>query len=387
MRISLITSVPLVPPWDQADKNLAYALTAALPDHHFQVLTARGQPVPPGDNLQRLPLFSSRDPSLLEKLRIYSWFLSRPLARTVGSDPGSSPDLYHFVYQPYPLSSWLSRRMPDFRHRPSVHTVPATASRWTANPGLFFADRLVAISRYGRRKLEELGLCNVTYIPPGIDPSPWQSLVGQTARFKAELGLAGHPVALFPGHYGPGQGSEVMLRALPLLAVDCPGLRVLFACRIRSKAERTREIEVQRSLDALGLSDMVRLHNTVRDMRPLVGASDVVILPLETMRDKVDIPNILLEFLAAGKPIAISDLSPMSELIEDADAPPSAEPGIGLLFPPGDAEGLAQAVVKLLVDPALRERMGWRGQARVREQFAIRRVARQYDVLYHEMTG
>jgi glycosyltransferase involved in cell wall biosynthesis len=386
MRVSLVTSVPLVPPWDQGDKNLAYALTAALPEHHFEVLTARGQPAPPGDNLERRPLFGSRNPSLLDKLRIYAWFLSRPLARRAGRDPGPSPDLYHFVYQPYPLSSWFSRQLPEFRRRPSLHTIPATASRWTGNPRLFFADRLVAISRHGQRRLKELGLRNVTYIPPGIDPLPWQSLAGQSEHFKAELGLAGHPVALFPGHYGPGQGSGVMLRALPLLAAECPRLRVLFACRIRSEAERAREAEVRQALEGMGLAGLVHTHNTVRDMRPLIGASDVVLLPLESMRDKLDIPTTLLEFLAAGKPIVISDLAPMRELVEDPEGRPSPEPGVGLLVPPGDAGALARAAAALLADRNLREGMGRCGQALVREQFGIQRVAGQYESLYQEMT-
>lgn len=387
VRISVVTSVPLVPPWDQGDKNLAYALTTALPQHRFEVLTARGQPAPSGENLLRRPLYLARCPSHLDKIRIYGWFIRRPLRRIAGRDSGFAPDLYHFLYQPYPLSSWFSRRMPEFRRRPSLHTVPAAAGCPVADPRLFFADRLVAISRHGRQKLEALGLHNVSYIPPGIDPAPWESLAGRTEHFKAELGLAGHPVVLFPGHYGPGQGSEVMLKALPLLVAQIPQLRVLFACRIRSAEEREREREVIQRLAAKGLAEAVQIHNTVPDMRLLVGASDVVLLPLETMRDKLDIPATLLEFMAAGKPMVISDVPPLQELLEDPDGRRLQEPSAGLLVPAGDARALAQAAATLLADPALRERMGQQGQASVHEQFDIRRVARQYDALYREITA
>jgi glycosyltransferase involved in cell wall biosynthesis len=166
-----------------------------------------------------------------------------------------------------------------------------------------------------------------------------------------------------------------------------PGLRLLFACRIRSEADRAREAEFRRALECLGLSAMVRLHNTVPDMRPLVGASDVVLLPLETMRDKLDIPTTLLEFLAAGKPIVISDLPPMRELVADPDCQAAPEPGVGLLTPPGNADALAEATTALLADPALCQRMGRQGQALVRERFDIRRVAQQYDALYRELAA
>lgn len=387
VRISLVTSVPLVPPWDQGDKNLAYALATALPEHRFEVLTARSHPAPRGDNLQRHPLYRHRHPSLADKLRIYGWFMSRPPARALGRDPGPAPDLYHFVYQPFPLSSWFSRRVPDFRHRPSVHTVPAIAGCPPSDPRLFFARRLVAVSRYGQLKLEEMGLRNVTHIPPGIDPTPWAALAGREERYKAQLGLAGHPVALFPGHYGPGQGSEVILQALPLLAAEVPRLRILFACRIRSEVEETRKNEILRSLKASGLAGMVQMHSTVRDMSFLVGASDVALLPLETMRDKLDIPATLLEFLAAGKPVVVSDLAPLCELVSDGEERSCREPGIGLVVPAGDAGALARAAAGILTNPALRERMGHRGQARVRDRFDIRRVARQYAALYQEMVA
>lgn len=385
MNVSLITSVPLVPPWDQGDKNLAYALTTALPEHRFEVLTARGQPEPPGDNLRRRAIYRRRDPSLWDKLRIYGWFLSRPLTRSLRANAGPSPDLHHFIYQPYPLSSWFSRQMPDFRRRPTLHTLPASANLPDSDPGLFFADRVVAISRHGQRKLEKLGLRDVAHIPPGIDASPWHSIAGQAERFKAALGLNGRDVVLFPGHYGVGQGSEVMLEALPLLAAQHPQVCVILACRVRSEAGRRREREVRRWLQDVGLEHSVRIYNMVPDMRPLVGASDIVLLPLETMRDKLDIPTTLLEFLAAGKPIIISDLPPMHELVEDNDEGSGSEPGVGLLVPPGDAEALAQATSSLLEDAGRRRRMGRRGQILVQKQFDIRRVARQYDALYQEI--
>ncbi len=375
MNIFLITSVPIAPPWDQGDKNLAYALATALPAHRFRVLTYRGGPVPEGDNLEREPLYRSRQPSFWQKARVYWRLLGRPLA----VNGWAEPDLYHFIYRPYALSSWLCRLMPEFRRRPTLHTVPATADGRSLGRHLFFADRLVVLSEHGRQVLARLGLTNTVQIPPAIPVAHWAALRDQTDRLKAQLGVAGHPVLLYPGHYSPGYGADLLLRALPAIAAQVPDLRVLLACRPRSPDDEAREAAARQAVAQMGLAEAVRFYNVVPDMRLLIGASDLVLLPLETMRDKVDIPITLLEALAAGKPIVISDLPPMSELVRGCDDE------IGLVVPPGDADALAQAVIALLTDAALRRRMGERGTKLAWERFDIRQVARQYETLYTEM--
>lgn len=385
MNVFLITSVPLVPPWDQGAKNLAYALTCALSQHRFRVLIARDEPLPSGENLDLEPVYRSTCPSLIQKARVYWWLLSRPVSRFASSDTWHRPDLYHLIYQPYPLSSWLARLLPEFRRGPTLHTVPAAASLRPAVRDLFFADRVVAISEHGRQVLQQLGLENVAYIPPGIEVARWQTLHGQADRLKTRLELAGHPVVLFPGHYGPGQGAEVMFGALPRLVAQVPEVRVVFACRLRSPHDQERERSIRDAVNRQGLAEIVRFYSAVADMETLIGASDLVVLPLETMRDKLDIPTTLLESLAAGKPIVISDLPPMSELVVGAKSHSACQDEVGLAVPLGDSEALALAVAALLTDPGLREHMGRRGQALVRNRFDIQQVARQYETLYREM--
>jgi len=372
MNVFMITSVPVVPPWDQGDKNLAYALTEALPHHRFRILTTYDGPVPAGANLEPEPIYQSRHPSFNQKVRVYWWLLHHPAS----VNSRAAPDLYHLIYRPYALSSWMCRLLPEFRRRPTLHTVPATADGRPLSHRLFFAHRLVVLSEHGRQALQRLGLANVVHIPPGIAVARWAALRSQTVRWKARLALADHPVLLFPGHYAPGYGADLMLHALPRIVAQVPDVRVIFACRLRSPGDRERERGIQQAVTRMGLAPVVRFYNTVADMRPLIGASDLTVLPLETMRDKVDIPTTLLESLAAGKPVVISDLPPMNELLQG---------DVGLATPPGDAEALAQAIVALLKDAKLREHMGQRGQALVRERFDIHRVARQYERLYQEM--
>lgn len=56
----------------------------------------------------------------------------------------------------------------------------------------------------------------------------------------------------------------------------------------------------------------------------------------------------------------------------------------GLLVPPGDAAGLAAAILRLLDDPDLRERMGRAGRARMEQLFDARLWARSLHAVYQK---
>jgi glycosyltransferase involved in cell wall biosynthesis len=187
---------------------------------------------------------------------------------------------------------------------------------------------------------------------------------------------------LFPGHYGKGQGADLLFQAIPEVLSIEPETRFIFACRIRSYQDGQFERYIQLQLKDMGLDYAVRFFHRVIDMKMLIGACDMVTLPLETMRDKLDIPTSLLESLAAKKPIIISDISPMNEII-------NKEPwgkSIGIATPPGDVSSLAEAITTLTQNPQLREYMGGRGQKLIRQYYDIQISASKYLKIYQELT-
>ena len=54
-------------------------------------------------------------------------------------------------------------------------------------------------------------------------------------------------------------------------------------------------------------------------------------------------------------------------------------------MPAGDADALAAGLARLAEDPGLRERMGERARAHVRERFAVERLLGDIDSLYEEL--
>ncbi|HEY9524911.1 MAG TPA: glycosyltransferase family 4 protein, partial [Thermopolyspora sp.] len=82
----------------------------------------------------------------------------------------------------------------------------------------------------------------------------------------------------------------------------------------------------------------------------------------------------LLEAMALGKPVVLSDLPALSELVGGE--------GAGMLVPPGDPQALADALGALRDDPARRAEMGEAGRAEVAAKRTWSRIAETYRDVY-----
>ncbi|HEX6179496.1 MAG TPA: glycosyltransferase family 4 protein [Thermoanaerobaculia bacterium] len=81
------------------------------------------------------------------------------------------------------------------------------------------------------------------------------------------------------------------------------------------------------------------------------------------------IPVALMEALATGRPVVSTKISGIPELVEDGAS--------GFLVEPEDARALAAAMKKILTDRDLAEKMGRRGQEKVRAEFSQRECVAQ----------
>jgi glycosyltransferase involved in cell wall biosynthesis len=103
----------------------------------------------------------------------------------------------------------------------------------------------------------------------------------------------------------------------------------------------------------LGISQCVIFTGHVADVAGLLGAADISVFSSRSE----GCPNGVLESMAAGLAVAGTDVEGIKEAVGSAGAP--------YLAPPGDAEALAERILKLAVDPPLRSTLGEEHRRRV----------------------
>jgi glycosyltransferase involved in cell wall biosynthesis len=88
--------------------------------------------------------------------------------------------------------------------------------------------------------------------------------------------------------------------------------------------------------------------------------------------------QVIIEGMAAGKPVIATNAGGVPEIIEDGVT--------GLLVPMSDASAMADAIDRLLSDPAGSRAMGLRGQIHVAENFSIEKTVRGVMAAYRQLT-
>jgi glycosyltransferase involved in cell wall biosynthesis len=114
----------------------------------------------------------------------------------------------------------------------------------------------------------------------------------------------------------------------------------------------------------------------VDDFSGLLNACDMLLFPVSRMVAKIDTPLTVLEGMAVGLPVIITDLSPLSEVFK-AD--------VGIATPLGDNEAFAEAVLELSADENRRRQMGQAGQSVVREHYNVQNMVQAHEELYDEL--
>jgi glycosyltransferase involved in cell wall biosynthesis len=84
-----------------------------------------------------------------------------------------------------------------------------------------------------------------------------------------------------------------------------------------------------------------------------------------------------MEYMAAAKPVVSTRVGGVPELVQ--------EDVHGLLVDPRDPEALAEAVARLLRDPALAKRLGAEGRKRQQREFSLEAMVGRIEDLYEEL--
>ncbi len=196
----------------------------------------------------------------------------------------------------------------------------------------FPSDRLMLISNavdthYFRPRPDDGTLRHSLGIPPHVP------LIGTAARLT------------------PTKGQSILLTALPMIWAADPNVHVVLA------GAGGQEAELRQMAAGLPRSDQVHILGAIADIRSLLAALDLFVLP--SLAE--GLPFAVLEAMAMERAVVASAVGGTPEAVSDGVT--------GLLVTPVDSAQLAMAINRLLGDAALRERMGQAGRERVLELF------------------
>jgi glycosyltransferase involved in cell wall biosynthesis len=212
----------------------------------------------------------------------------------------------------------------------------------------------------------------IRVIPNGIDPQA-PAIRGPYSLRKA-LDIADHEVIIIcVANLYRVKGHAYLLKAFADLEssraqTEKPQVRLIFAGDGDLKESLVRQA---RSLSLIGgkSPDKVIFLGKREDVRDILRDVDICVLPSLSE----GMPNAILEYMAAGKPVIASRVGGNLELIIDGEN--------GILFDPGNIEQLAKAMKRMITDPQERVVMGGRGKMAVKS-FSIERMASRYDELF-----
>lgn len=192
-------------------------------------------------------------------------------------------------------------------------------------------------------------------------------------RTREALGLDDSTFALLAvGNLKPEKGYEDLLDALSLLRQRAPGraLTVLIAGG-RQDESYARMLDGQQS--RLGVSETVRFLGFRQDGPALYAAADAFVLHSR----KEGLPMVLLEAMAAGKPVVATAVGGVPGVVSDGVS--------GLLVPPREPAQLADAILRLMTDPDLASRLAQCGRQVVGKRYGSGAMARRYLDVYERV--
>jgi len=364
-----LISKPVAPPWNDATKVLVHGIVSNRAACAYRFFGTPSTEVLAGPHVRCEVVSRTHkfQPSTADHVRT--------LMRLVMS--GSQVSVYHCLFTPNPRTSLTLKLVLRAMRRPVIHTLCSSPRDWNDVAGLLFADRVVTVSEWARRSLEERGVAHVLHIPPGISmPKANHDAI---SRLRRDLGLRSDaPCLLFPGDYEYSAAHPVILEALPQIARDNPDAVLVFACRTKTPDALDIESAVRAQVERAGLLHRVRFLREVDEFESLLAMATVVLFPVQSLYRKMDVPVTLLQALALARPLIVTTLPPLRELLERP---------VGLGVASGDSAGLAAAVSTLLGDAGLRRAMGAEGVRLVTERHSAGRMARAYEELYLALAG
>lgn len=238
------------------------------------------------------------------------------------------------------------------------------------------ADRIVVISQGFYRNLLAKGVPpeKMVIIPNWVD-TEFISPRPKDSSLSRKLGLCDKFVVMYTGTISISSQAamEIVLEAARLLDSQKDILFVIVGEGLKKPALATRAKE-------LGLSNIKFLpFQPYSELPELLGASDILLVPLDQEKAALSLPSKLYNCMAASRPV-IGLASPDSDVAQLISST-----GCGVVVDPGDVISIVERVLWIKKESQSARKMAEQGRAYVEENFSRQLVLEKYNSLLGEL--
>ena len=270
-------------------------------------------------------------------------------------------------------------RLPHVWHVREIVFQSAAVRRLEVFLARRFADRVVTVSRASAEMFKSRAGEHPTHLRVMCDGVNLTRFHPRNSgrRIRAELGIASDaPLVGLVGRLDHCKGVDVFLRAAAMCREEFPEARYVICGGEVEGQEEVARAAVRRA-EELGLTDVVSFTGWRYgpDDMPEMHAALNVLVSASTSPESFGL--VLLEAMATGRAVVATNHGGPREVCVEGET--------ALLAPPRNPRLLADAMLKLLRDPAGAAALGRAGRERAERYFDERRQARELQLLYEEV--
>lgn len=230
-------------------------------------------------------------------------------------------------------------------------------------------DKIIAIAERIKKPLVDGGISlqRIEVIYNGIDLSKFTLKDIKTNVLRQDYNLRKYLIGLI-GRIEPFKRQKEFIQVISEVVKARQDVSFLI---IGSPAKNQQDYfnEVQQAIEEYNVSKYVVFTGYRRDMPEVLNSLDLVV--------SLSAGGIIMEAMASGLPVVGTDIASTSEMIDDGIT--------GLLLPQDDIYGVSEAILRLLKDEEMRNKMGKAGRSRVKELFDVRKNTKMVENVYENL--
>ena len=244
-------------------------------------------------------------------------------------------------------------------HGPAVFFEPKW---WRIDEKIARARFVVCISHFCRSQAmlfsDQAHWCKLHIVHCGVIPANYGT------RLRDTYGKH----VLFIGRLDAVKGVPLLLQAFAAVRARHPDAQLTLV------GDGPARAALEAQAVTLGITEATTFigYRAQGEVAALMEQADMLVLPSFAE----GLPVVLMEALASRIPVIATPVAGVSELVRDGET--------GLLVPPGDVDGLEDALGRLLADPDLCRRLGEAGRAAVLERHDVAREAQKLFALFSD---